>query len=260
MNNSDMGRVHAWLLKHRIAESRSSRRAVDKDEREIAGLLLNADPSMLNQFREFLRGQGLELVTLTSFDAKGIATGGTVFMLAREPDSTPPFWGSERLVSRMLQVRGINTEVEAKIWFIQLWFVLLDLIYTSKNRGPNAMQDWVDTAFVKDVFVDAVKDYLNDHVRKIDPSTLGTDRIYKVLTGPKEGGIAQSCNAFLELMTDAGLLQELEKDTFRQSLLFAYEMKVNFDRQLKAILPADDMLVAATDILVEQVDEETEGQ
>lgn len=255
MNNSEMGRVHAWLLRHRMVESRSSRRTVGKDEREIATLLLSADPGMLNQFREILQGQGLDLVTLTSFDAKGIAAGGTVFMLARGPDSSPPFWGAESLAVRMQQVKGIDTEAEARIWFTQLWFVLLDLLYTSKNRGPNAMQDWVDTAFAKEVFVDAVRDYLNDHVRKIDPATLETDRVYRVLTKPKEGGIVVCCNAFLELMSDAGLLQELEKDSFRQSLLFAYEMKVNFDRQLKALLPAENMFVAAAEILVERVEE-----
>ncbi len=258
MNNSEMGRVHAWLLRHRIVESRSERRSVGKEEREIAGLLLNADYAVRRQFEEILEGQGLLLVTLTSLDAKGIASGATVFMLARKHDSAAPFWGTERLVSRMMQSKGINTETEARTWFTQLWFLLLDLLYTRKNRSPNAMQDWVDTSFVKEVFIDSVKDYLNDQVRKIDPSTLETDRVYRILTGLKEGGIAMACNAFLELMVDAGLLEEVGEETYRQSLLFAYEMKNNFDRQLKPLLPAQDPFGAATEIVVERTDEDTE--
>lgn len=260
MNNSDMGRVHACLLRHRIAETKSSRRAISKEEREIAGLLLNADPALRMQFEEMLEGQGLQLVSLTSFDAKGIASGSTVFMLARNPDAAPPFWGTDRLVSRMLLVKGIDTDAEAKTWFTQLWFVLLDLLYTRRNRGPNAMQDWVDTAFSKEIFIDSVRDYLNDRVRKIDPSTLETDRVHKTMTGLKEGAIAQACYAFIELMVDAGLLEEIDKDIFRQSLLFAYEMKCNFDRQLKTLLPEQDKFQAASEILVEHTDEETEAK
>jgi len=160
----------------------------------------------------------------------------------------------------MLLVKGIDTDAEAKTWFTQLWFVLLDLLYTRRNRGPNAMQDWVDTAFSKEIFIDSVRDYLNDRVRKIDPSTLETDRVHKTMTGLKEGAIAQACYAFIELMVDAGLLEEIDKDIFRQSLLFAYEMKCNFDRQLKTLLPEQDKFQAASEILVEHTDEETEAK
>ncbi len=258
MNNTDMGRVHAYLLHHRIIETKSNRRTVGREEREIASLILNADAAVRTQLEEILDGQGVRLVTLTSLDVKGISTGGTVIMLARKPDSTPPFWGSEKLVSRMSQTKGINTDAEAKIWFVQLWFVLLDLLYTRKNRSPNAMQDWVETTFTKDVLIDAVKIYVNDNIRKIDPSTLETDRIHKTLTGLKEGGVAMACNACLELMAGAGLLEDLGNNTFRQSLLFSYEMKHNFDRQLKILLPTQDLLSAATEILVVRSDEEQE--
>jgi len=260
MNNSDMGRVHAYLLRHRFIETKSGRRNVSREEREIATLLRDADFAMRRQFEEILDGQGLQLVAFTSFDVKGIASGATVFMLARKPDSAPPFWGTERLVSRMLQVRGINNDAEAKTWFTQLWFVLLDLLYTRKNRSPNAMQDWVDSTFTKEVFIDAVKDYLNDQVRKIDPGTLEVDQVYKTLTSLKTGAEAQVCNAFLELMLDAGLIEEVNKDAYRQSLLFAYEMKTNFDRQLAHLLPSLDQFAAATEILVERTEEETEAK
>lgn len=262
MNNSDMGRVHAYLLRHRLIETKSSRRTISREEREMAALLLNADFAVRKQFEEFLDGQGLLLISLTSFDAKGIASGATVFMLARKTDSSPPFWGSERLVTRMQQVRGINTDADAKIWFTQLWFVLLDLIYTRKNRSPNAMQDWVDTTFTKEVLIHAVRDYLNDQVRKIDPASLEVDMVYKTLTNLKEGAVVQACNAFLELMVDASLLEEIgkDKDMFRQSLLFAYEMKSNFDRQLSPLLPAQNLLVAATEILIEHTEEEMENK
>lgn len=252
MNNSDVGRVHAYLLRHRYVETKSNRRTVSKDEREIAAMLSDADPSMRGLLEEILEGQGLQLVSFTSLDANGIANGATLSMVARRPDANPPFLGTERLVTRLQQVRGIEREYEAKAWFTQLWFVLLDLLYSRKNRSPNAMQDWVDTTFGKDVFIDAVKNYLNDEVRKIDPASLDSDAVYKTLTSLKEGSVTQVCNAFLELMEDAGLVEEVGDVGYRQTLLFAYEMKVNFDRQLAPLLPSEDKFAAATSILIEK--------
>lgn len=261
MNNSDLGRVQAYLLRHRYVETKSARRNISKEEREVATMLRDADISIRILLEEIFDGQGLELKSFNEFEAAGIPLGATVFVLARKPDFTPPFFGTEKLIARMRQVsRAIGSDAEAKIWFTQLWFILLDLLYTRKNRGPNALQDWVETTFTKAVFVDAVKEYLNDHVRKIDTSTLKTDAVYKVLTNPnlKEGTVSQLCNAFLELMADAGLLDVMGQDSYRQTLLFAYEMKMNYDRQLAELLPNADPFLSASTLLV--IDTENEAE
>ena len=138
-------------------------------------------------------------------------------------------------------------------------FVLLDLLYTRKNRSPNSLQDWVETTFVKDVFVDAVKKYINDHVLKIDPSTLKTDAVYNALTSQKDGTVTQLCNAFLDLMADAGLINAVGQDGYRQTLLFAYEMKVNYDRQLATLLPNVDPFSSASAMLVDDTENEAEA-
>jgi len=259
VNNSDLGRVQAYLLRHRHAETKPGRRNISKEEREVATMLRDADSSMRTLLEEIFDGQGLELKSFNEFEAAGIQVGATVFVLARKPDFNPPFFGTEKLIARMRQVRsGIDKDSEAKIWFTQLWFILLDLLYTRKNRGPNALQDWVETSFVKDVFVDAVKEYINDHVRKIDPSTLKTDAVYKALTSQKEGTVTQLCNAFLELMRDAGLIDEMGQDSYRQTLLFAYEMKMNYDRQLAKLLPSTDPFSSASMLLVVDTENEVE--
>ncbi|RFC33887.1 MAG: hypothetical protein DID90_2727554920 [Candidatus Nitrotoga sp. LAW] len=259
MNNSELGRVQAYLLRHRHAETKSMRRSISREEREVATLLRDADLSMRSLLEEILDGQGLTLKSFNEFDAAGIHVGAMVFVLARKPDSNPPFFGTEKLIAKMLQVRGgINKESEAKIWFTQLWFILLDLLYTRKNRSPTSLQDWVETTFVKDVFVDAVKEYINDHVLKIDRSTLTTDAVYETLTSLKEGTISKLCQIFIDLMCDAGLLDEMETSNYRQSLLFAYEMKTNYDRQLEPLLPKADPFLSASTLLVEQTENKTE--
>lgn len=259
MNNSDLGRVQAYLLKYRFAETKSSRRNISLEERQVATMLRDADSSMRNLLEEILAGQGLELKSFNEFEAAGIPVGATVFVLARKPEFNPPFFGTEKLITRMRQgSRSMTSDAEAKIWFVQLWFILLDLLYTRKNRGPNSLQNWVETSFAKEIYIDTVKDYINDNVRKIDPSTLKTDAVYRALTSQKEGAVRQLCNAFLELMTDAGLLDRMGEDNYRQTLLFAYEIKTNYDRQLASLMPSADPFFSASTLLVTDAESEAE--
>lgn len=256
MNNSDLGRVHAFLLRHRCVETKSDRRNISKEEKEIAGLLRAADPSMRRLLDEILDGQGLMLKSFDEFEAAGIPVGATVFVLARKPEATPPFFGTEHLITRM-KLQKNDTDTDAKIWFTQLWFILLDLLYTRKNRSPNSLQEWVETAFDRNIFIDTVKSYLNDEVRKIDPNTLAVRTVYDALMTPKEGSVTRLCHAFLELMVDAGLLEKSGDDSYRQTLLFAFEMKLNYDRQLAPLWPSADAYDAASTLLIEDTEEET---
>lgn len=258
MNNHDLGRAHAYLLRHRYVETKSNRRNISKDEREVATLLRDADPEMKVLLREILNGQGLELVQFGEFDVTGIPSGATVFIIARLPDTTPSIFGTDTLDARMRQVRGVQSDTAAKVWFVQLWFIHLDLIYSRRNRGPHEMQDYVGAVFTRDTLIDATRNYINDQVRKIDLSTLEDDTVYRTLTLLKEGSVADAVNAFLELLVNAGLLEKNSDDTYRQTLLSAYEMKANYDRQLSSLMPANDIGESATNLLIH--DEEMVGE
>lgn len=258
MNNHDLGKIHAYLLRHRYAETKSNRRNVSKEEREVATLLRDADPEMKGLLREILSGQGLELVEFGEFDVAGIPSGATVFMLARLPDTTPSLFGVDALLARMRQVSGIKSDMAAKIWFVQLWFIHLDLIYSRRNRGPQEMQEYVGAVFSRETLLDATRDYINDQVRKTDQSVLQDDTVHKTLTSLKEGSVADAVIAFLELLVDAGLLEKSADDSYRQTLLSAYEMKANYDRQLALLMPSDDALESAVNLLIQ--DEETMGE
>lgn len=255
MNNTDLGRAQAFLMRYRMAATQTMRRSVSREEREIATMLRAADPSMIQLLSEILEGQGYVLASMTDLDVKGVPSGGTVFMLARKPDSDAPCFGTERMIARLRSIKSVETDTAAKTWFVQLWFILLDLIYTRRNRSPNSLQEWVDTGFKKTLFVDCVKEYINDHVRKIDIGTLKTDAIYTILTTPKEAQFTQICNAFLELMCEAALLEQIEPEVYRQTLLCAYEIKLNFDRQLAPVLSLNDPFDAASSVLISTVEE-----
>lgn len=255
MNNSELGRVQAYLLRHRMASTHALRKTIGKEEREVAVMLRDADVSRIRLLAEILDGQGYLLIQMTAGDAVGIPEGATVFMLPRKPDFESPLFGTEHLAA-MMRVRGVNSDTAAKTWYVQLWFVLMDILYTRRCRSPQAIQDWVDTPFKKTIFIDSVREYINDVVRKIDVSTLPDRSVWDILTSPKDGSIAQICAAFLELMCEASLLEEVEADTtYRQTLLFAQEVRLNYDRQLASvILPADPFSAASTVLIEESED------
>lgn len=256
MNNTDLGRVHAYLLRNRIAESKSMRRSISREERDFAIMLRDADEHMRTLFDEILDGQGLMLKSFND-DVKGLPTGAVVFVLARKPDTNAPFFGTERMITRMRQAGKSNvSDTDAKIWFTQIWFILMDILYSRRGRSPNEMHEWVETSFTKSVLVDAVRDYINEDIRKIDPATLLSSSIHESLTSFKEGTVANFCNGFLELMFDARLIERIDDELYRQTLLFAFEVKLNYDRQLEPFLTLIPPFDAASAILTREISTE----
>ncbi len=253
MNNTDLGRAHAYLLRNRMVESKSMRRNVSREERDLAIMLRDADAHIRGLLDEFLDGQGLMLKSFSD-DVKGLPAGAVSFVLARKPDTNPPFFGTERMIARMQQAGGSDvSERDAKIWFVHIWFILMDILYTRRGCSPAELQDWVEKSFTKAVLVEAVRDYLNEEVRKIDPATLATPTIHTSLTSFKEGTVAQFCNNFLDLMMDARLIESIGSDLYRPTLLFAFEVKLNYDRQLEPFLTTIAPFDGATAVLTREV-------
>jgi hypothetical protein len=251
MNNNELGRVQSYLLRHRYIETKSIKRNISREENEAATLLRDADAPMRNLLSEIFDGQGLLLQQFSYTEVPGIPIGATVFALLRKPDSAPPFFGMEKLLTRMRR-GSIKTDTEAKIWFVQIWFVHLDLIYTSKNRAPSEMLKYVDAIFTRDVLVEAVRTFVNDHVCKLDPAGISNDAVYKTLMDTKEGTIKLAVIGFLELLTEAGLLSTTDDEIYRQTLLSAAEMKNNYDRQLAPLMPTSEVIQASRTLLIQE--------
>lgn len=253
MNNTELGSTYAYLLRNRIVETKSMRRNVSREERDIAIRLRDADAHMRTLLDEFLDGQGLMLKAFSD-DVKGLPAGAVSFVLARKPDTNPPFFGTERMIARMQQAGGSDvSDRDAKIWFTQIWFIFMDIIYSRRGCSPGEMQDWVEKSFTKAVLIDAVRDYLNEDIRKIDPGTLPSPAIHESLTKFKEGTVAQFCSKFLELMIEARLVEFIGSDLYRPTLLFAFEVKLNYDRQLEPFLTSTAPFDAASAILTREI-------
>lgn len=234
MTPFDMGRVSAFLQKHRKIEYRIDKRGLHKDERELAELLRDAPIDSLSDLGEMLNGYGFELITLSAFDVSGIGSGERVYLLARKSNVECPLLDLPRAVERMEPATGRATV--GKIWLTQFWLLHLDLIYTQRDRGPDERNQWMDATFTKEMLIQSMRDHINGDVRRLNSELIADNDVYEVLTSEKGAAIPRYAKRFLDLMVDAGLLHDKGNDVYRQTLLSAVEMKENYRRVLAPLM------------------------
>lgn len=237
MTPFEMGRISAYLLKHRKIEFRTEKRGRHKDEHELAELLKDAPKDSMTDLCELMNGYGFDLITLTTFEVSGIGSGERVFMLSRKPNVECQLLDLPRALERMDSTSG--RILQSKVWLTQFWLLHLDLIYTQRDRGADERNKWLDATFTKDALIEAMREHINESLRRLNPETLADNEIYDVLTSEKGVSIDRYAKRFLDLMVDAFMLEDKGNGVYRQTLLSAVEMKENFGRILEPLMLAD---------------------
>lgn len=234
MTPYELGKISAFLLKNRKIEERSQRRAIQREERDLAEILRDAAVEEIQLLEEMMTGYGFDFVTLSAFDVKGIAPGSRVHLLVRRNNSPCLLLDSTSVIEKMAPSAGKASV--AKIWFTQIWLMHLDLMYSAKDRGPHERNQWLDSGFTKEQLIEAVRVHINEFVRKLNPEIGETSEVYSTLRAEKGVEIPRYVTRFLGLMVDAGMLDEIAPNSFRQSLLSAVEVKANYDRILAPLM------------------------
>jgi hypothetical protein len=234
MTPYEIGKISAFLLKNRKIEDRQDKRGAQRDEKDMAALLREAPMESIRDLEEMMNGYGFDLVTLTSFDVAGIGSGSRVYLLVRRANGECPLLDLSRTAEMMDPATGRATV--AKIWFTQIWLLHLDLLYSQRDRGPQERNLWVEAIFTKDMLVQAIREHVNDHVRRINPDELSQSDVYEALTAEKGADIERYTKRFLDLMCASGMLEEKGQGGYRQTLLSAVEMKENYDRILAPLM------------------------
>ena len=237
MTPFEMGRISAYLLKHRKIEFRKEKRGRHKDEHELAELLKDAPRESMADLCELMNGYGFDLIALTTFEVTGIGSGERVFMLSRKPNVECPLLDLPRALERIEPAGGRT--VQAKVWLTQFWLLHLDLIYTQRDRSADERNKWLDATFTKDALIEAMREHINEGVRRLNPETLADNEVYEVLTSEKGVSIDRYAKRFLDLMVDAFMLEDKGNGVYRQTLLSAVEMKENYGRILEPLMLAD---------------------
>lgn len=258
MTPFEMGRVSAFLERHRKIEEKSERRQVQREEKDLAAVLRDASLDAMEVLQELLRGKGFRLMTLNSFELRGIPTGARVHLLVREAGAECLQLDTSTVVAAMDP--GTGRATAAKIWFSQIWLIHMDLLYSQRDRGPAERGSWLEATFSRTELLQAVREHVNGFVRRLDASAAGSNPVYQTMTSEKGTDLERYVNRFLTIMTDQGMLDELDKGIYRQSMLSAVEMKENYDRALSPFVVDDAPLShAAESILTDSPAEFSEG-
>lgn len=252
MDMSDIGRVYHYLLKYRSVESKPFQRRSRDGESVIASILRSASINQLDQLNEFLSPQGFKVI---EFDdtTRGVPIAGRVWVLARsndEPVST--FMSTERIFSEM-NVRGSGTQEESAIWFLHIWLIYLSLVYTRAGRGISEVSSYVDATFSREALEEAVQDHIS-HIRQMGISEAADSKVIEILDSEKGKDISRRVSAYLKLMCSAGLIYEIDKNEYQQTLLGAYEIAQHYDSSLR--IPIDNTLGSLVNIVAPNFNDE----
>lgn len=234
MDMEEMGRVVAHLLRHRIVETRPASGRSSDDERAVAKLLLSMSPDDRRSLDQIFAGMRLVFVDFDWDAIPALPKGGRVFLLARDiGKGEPSSVLSPAVVVDAMRENGNESAKEASAWFVHLWLLHLDLIYTDQGRSPSQMQTYPKGMFDFDIFLARVRSHFEDLRQSLDRNEVPPDAVFKTFEKASQAEGGRRCRRFVSLMVDAGLLTSIAKDVYQQTLLSAFEIKRNYERGLQ---------------------------
>jgi len=251
MSWAELGEAHAYLLRHRMVESKPSRRR-NKGESRIAEILTDLDDTeTLDQFQDLLIGQGFELVEYRDTQMPGIAPGGRVWMLSRRPDIQPPQYFSRDLVLERMALRPQEAKAATSVWYLHIWLIYLSVVYTDLGRGISEVGEYLRARFPQSILSDAVRQHC-ERLLSARPKSEDIDstNVITILTDIQGADIDRRVRSFCSVMTEAGLLEDIDRENdetvYRQSLLGALEISRNYQSGIGLLEPGEDQLASLT--------------
>lgn len=234
MDMEDIGLLVAYLLRHRIVETYPASGRNTDEARAVVKLLLSMNTDERRSLDRIFAGMRLVFVDFDWDVISALPKGGRVFLLARDiGKGEPSSVLAPDVVVEAMREKGNESKSEAAAWFVHLWLIHLDLVYTSQGRSPSQMQTYSKGMFDFDVFLTRVRNHFEDLRQGLDRNEIPPDAIFKSFEKASHAEAQRRCRRFVNLMVDAGLLTTIAKDVYQQTLLSAYEIKRNYERGLQ---------------------------
>lgn len=243
MNMEEMGRVYQYLLKFRVVESKpvGIKRGIRSDV-EFADILMRADHSELERFREFLAGQGLQLLEYDDAHYAGIPVGGRVWLLARDPEKVMPSFLTTSPIVESIRLRDSEPRQTSLVWFLHIWLIYLSLTYTRTGRGVSEVSSYQNSLFPTQALIDAVRDHV-ESIRNVGIEHGAEEKVFAILDAERGNDISRRVKGFLSLMFESRLIISVGEDEYQQSLLGAVEMANGYDRTMRHYLNIEDAVI-----------------
>ena len=249
MSPSEQGFVHAMLLRYREIATHPFGRASRPDEARAARILANCSPGMLDEFDQFLEGQGLTLQVLDGLADLGIPRQGgvvtTFYLLGRRlGEDAPPFVDPRAFLTefrdRRRESSGETVEMNKALsvfWGVRIWLTMQHFFYDRIDRPVGNLYSWRDALLKESDLVAQLKEDLeamgNDG-RPEGEAALMWDAYWE-----KRGSVSTFVTSFLRLMHRYGMIEKTDQDdVWRQSLVAAVDMATIADRSLSYLMPS----------------------
>lgn len=250
MNMSEIGQVQAYLLHYRMIERHPQgrpRRPARQGllaERDAEELLAGATEAEKDRLRQLLAGLGLRLTILEDSEYPGISPGNCLYLLQRHADGHLPGILSRQPVLEALRLRQ-ESQALLSVWYLQLWLLLLSLLYTRYNRALSDVSRYQEATFQVDELIDSVQRHL-EHLRQ--HTDQGDQREWiEALVSARGEDISRRCRAFVGIMQRAGLIEKATEgeEVWQQTLLGALDTAETGLHHLRHLI--DEVLPALPD-------------
>jgi len=173
--------------------------------------LAQASEEEISQLRQFLNGQGLQLVFVEAADYPGISAGGRMYLLQRLPESDLPALFSQQPVYTSMRLRQESQE-EIALWFLHLWLLLMGLLYTRNNRSLTDVSQYQEAVVTLQELVTAMRQHI-EQLRQNGALGSKASPAIRALIDEKGEDIPRRVRVFVELMEQAGHLQRCNDKT-----------------------------------------------
>jgi len=249
MTPADHGFVHAMLLKHRELATHPVGRPAHYDELRAAHILADCGPVALQNFDDFLAGQGFVLKILDGLADLGLpAQGGRrslFYVLGRRVgDDLPPFVDRGAFLTAFRDRRrdgnadeAISTNKATSVfWCARLWLTLQYFFYDRIDRPPGNLYQWRD-AMVREIdFITLVKEEIERMGNQGRPE--GEAGLLWDTYWEQRGSAGTMAKRFLKLMDLYGMIEPAADDgVWRQSLVAAVDMATIAESSLHYLAP-----------------------
>ncbi len=253
MSPAEQGFVFSMLLKHRELSTRPIGRSAYPDEIRAARILFDCRQSVLDDFDEFLSGQGLGLRVLEGIVDLGIPDQNgrpiVYYILCRRfGEESPSYVDAKAFFSDFRdrrRERNADEEVvelnknSSVFWIARLWLTLQYFFYDRIDRPVGNLYNWRNALVKESDFITQLKtdvETMGNTGRPEGEAALLWDDYWQ-----KRASIPQIARRFFKLMKQYRMIEQTDQDgIWRQSLVAAVDMSGIADRSLRYLMPAVD--------------------
>jgi len=241
MEFKDIGRVHNYLLENRVIETKPNGRKASGTEREMADILIQMNYDETDALNDLFSTQGLKLNHLNDIEMPGIARGGRIWMLLRDPGVQCPQYISSAVVVKEIALRDTESTEKTSIWFLHIWLSYLAVLYTHTGRSVSEVSGYLDTFFKKEQIFTAVNEHI-EQIRSIGIEGGINKKVFESLDSEKGKDVPRRVTSFLNVLENSKLIVSTGEGEYQQTLLGAIEMANNYTRSLGNIIPENSVL------------------